>query len=383
MVTHKAAILTIGTEITDGDLVNANAAWIASELNSLGLKVVLHQSVPDVFDSITKALSFCQTTADLTVITGGLGPTSDDLTREVLAKFIDSPLVFHEPSWMKIKDYFKSLDTTPVESNKKQCYFPEGAKILVNKVGTANAFALEYRTHQFFVLPGPPREIESIWPQIHEYLSPRIKKNPKHNLVVYQTIGIGESIIAEKVEELLAKKPWTLGYRSHFPIVEIKVWCPKSDETELDHLLGSTLKPWLLKKGKSNHMDELVGLIRQKGFKTVKLFDQTGSTYVSKKFFDCLEHGDTEANYEFNICQDKSNPGPVARKEQELFLNIREKTSTPTSSDPKKQFLAKILSESVRSETVIQLPQRDLPKRRLQAYVGELAIKFWGTILSK
>ncbi|MCM2324110.1 MAG: competence/damage-inducible protein A, partial [Oligoflexia bacterium] len=139
----RASVLAVGTELTAGETLNRNAAWISEKLTRLGVEVVLHETVRDSRPEILAALEHCGRSSELLFVTGGLGPTTDDFTREVIAEWIGKPLQFHEPSWTGIQERLRQLAVPVAPSNRQQCFFPEGARVLPNSQGTANGFLLQ------------------------------------------------------------------------------------------------------------------------------------------------------------------------------------------------------------------------------------------------
>lgn len=228
----KASILAVGTEITTGQILNKNASWISAQLKVAGIQVSMHITVPDDRQLILDALALAEKQSDLIFVTGGLGPTSDDFTRELISAWTDKKLVFHEPSWQHINERLKSRGFVVRDIQKQQCYFPEGALILKNIEGTANGFYLETskasKVKKVFVLPGPPREIESIWKDhVSAWLSENTKGLDKLITKAWDTMGVGESDVAAKVENALTGRPesktFDVGYRVHLPYVEVKL----------------------------------------------------------------------------------------------------------------------------------------------------------------
>lgn len=220
----KTAILGIGTELTDGQIVNKNAAWLSSHLKEYGVTTTHHLVVPDDRPLIRDALDFCAGKCDVLFVTGGLGPTSDDFTRDLISEWAELPLEWHEASWQHVNTRLTSRGYTVKEIQRQQCYFPRGSRVLFNSQGTANAFYLEAKGKKVFVLPGPPREIEAVWKsdiqtwltQNTTHLDPRITRS-------WDTIGVGESDIATIVEDILKGVDVEKGYRVHLPYVEAKI----------------------------------------------------------------------------------------------------------------------------------------------------------------
>lgn len=161
----KASILAIGTELTTGQTTNRNAAWISSQLDSLHIETVVHITVADNHARIKEALEHCARVSQLIFVTGGLGPTTDDFTREVIASWLEKKLIFNEASWQRILNRLTGVGIPVAPSNRQQCFFPEGCEIIPNPDGTASAFSALFGqdSQAIWVLPGPPREVSAVW----------------------------------------------------------------------------------------------------------------------------------------------------------------------------------------------------------------------------
>lgn len=211
-----------------GQILNRNAQWISQKVYELGVATSCHLCVPDDRALILDALHFCADHSDILFITGGLGPTSDDFTREVIANWCQRPLQFDPDSWHRIEKIFNERGVPLREFQKQQCYFPQNAQILTNHAGTAHGFALDHR-HQsknlrIFVLPGPPREIETIWQDhIFQELTEKTKNLDSVLTVSWDTQGLGESEVAFRFEAAIRGCPFTVAYRVHKPFVEVKL----------------------------------------------------------------------------------------------------------------------------------------------------------------
>jgi nicotinamide-nucleotide amidase len=219
----KAAILAVGTELTSGQIINRNASWISEKLKGFGLLTELHLTIPDNRQLILECLNTCAKHADLIFVTGGLGPTSDDFTREVVSAWAQQPLEFHDLSWQHLNERLSARGYQVTDIQRQQCYFPKTARILKNSQGTANAFFIQYQSKRVYVLPGPPKEIEAIW---NDILSAEFKSLTehidRHLTLSWDTMGFGESQIAEKVEKIAGQSGFEIGYRVHLPYVEVK-----------------------------------------------------------------------------------------------------------------------------------------------------------------
>ena len=239
----KAAVLGIGTELTDGQIVNKNASWISSKLKEIGITTSIHLVVPDERHLMQQGIEFCAAKADVIFLTGGLGPTSDDFTRDIVAEWAKRKLLFDEASWRHVSERLTSRGYSVKDIQKQQCYFPEGAEILSNSEGTANGFGLTIENKMIFVLPGPPREIEAIWnSHISFWLHTNTLQLDPYITRKWDTIGVGESDIAVIVEEILNGHAADVGYRVHLPYVEVKLSFFKSQESKNQKLIENLTK---------------------------------------------------------------------------------------------------------------------------------------------
>jgi nicotinamide-nucleotide amidase len=217
------AVLSIGTELTRGELVNSNAAWLAAELTSVGFEVVEHAVVDDDVGRIVEALRRLAARARVVVSTGGLGPTSDDVTTQAVAAMLGVALVRDDASLEAIRRRFEKAGRTMSSSNEKQANFPEGAEVLPNGAGTAPGFGVRVGECALYFLPGVPREMERMFEQ---HVVPRIRAlapDDSYQLRL-RTFGLPESVVGEKLAGVEVAHPGaTLGYRAHFPEIEVKV----------------------------------------------------------------------------------------------------------------------------------------------------------------
>ncbi len=227
----KASILAIGTEITTGQIVNKNASTISAKLKTFGVNVTFHLTVPDNRKLITDALHFAESQSELLFVTGGLGPTSDDFTRDLICQWSGLKMQFDEGSWSHVQNRLSSRGFSVREMQRQQCYFPETSQILNNASGTANAFCFSINRpsgkKMVFVLPGPPREIESVWnDHIHSILTTLTANIKKQTTKSWDTLALGESDVAAIVESAFNnfshKNLVEIGYRVHLPYVEVK-----------------------------------------------------------------------------------------------------------------------------------------------------------------
>ena len=195
----RAEILCVGTELLIGDIVNTNAAYLSRRLAALGIGVYRQAVVGDNPERLAEDVRAALSRADLVVMSGGLGPTYDDLTKETVGKVFGRKMEMHAPSLARIEEYFASTGRRMTENNKKQAMMPEGAIVFPNDYGTAPALALENEEGQAVVmLPGPPRELE---PLFCEQVEPYLKKRCASIMVSrnLHIIGMGESAVESEL----------------------------------------------------------------------------------------------------------------------------------------------------------------------------------------
>ncbi|MFM7098458.1 MAG: competence/damage-inducible protein A [Gemmataceae bacterium] len=199
----KAEIISIGSELTSGKNLDTNSQWLSIQLASMGIPVGWHTTIADDFDANLEAFGIASQRAGLVVATGGLGPTQDDLTREVLAKLLKVPLEFHQPSWDTIIEMFTRRNRACPDRNKVQAYFPKGAEPIPNTTGTAPGIWVKVNQSYFAALPGVPREMKSMF---DGWLKPKLLGIGMSQGVLIQrkinTFGLGESAIEEKLFDI-------------------------------------------------------------------------------------------------------------------------------------------------------------------------------------
>ena len=188
----KTAILTVGTEILFGQIVNTNAAFLSQELQNMGYDVMYHYSVGDNPGRLKELINFAFHDCDLILTTGGLGPTQDDLTKEVIAEAMGDVIVENEECMKALLDNYKKAGRTMTPNNLKQGYMPSRARVLPNDAGTAPGFALEKDGKLIISMPGPPREMKRMF----ELQVKPILESMQDSVIFYRiirTFGLGES----------------------------------------------------------------------------------------------------------------------------------------------------------------------------------------------
>src|SRR5215203_4072476 len=198
----SAEIVTIGTEMLLGDLVDTNTAWISQHLAELGVAIYRHTTVGDNPERIVEALREASSRSTLVITTGGLGPTSDDLTNACLSTLTGREMVEYPEAREHVNEMFKRFGRKPTENNYKQALFPQGTELIPNPVGTAMGALVEWEGTLFVTLPGVPVEMKSMF---GETLEPLIRARSDGSIVskTLHFAGIGESALAKKVQEFL------------------------------------------------------------------------------------------------------------------------------------------------------------------------------------
>ncbi len=198
-------IITIGDELLIGQVINTNASWMAKALNESGVDVRQITSVSDTGDEITRALREAEERADLILITGGLGPTNDDITKDVLCKYFHTELVNDNKVLNNIQGFFQRKGLALTELNRKQALVPKGSTVIDNPLGTAPGLAFHKNGKLFVAMPGVPYEMKHI---MQSFVLPWLQNNYPGSIIIHKTImtqGIGESFLAAKIA------PWVDG----------------------------------------------------------------------------------------------------------------------------------------------------------------------------
>ena len=217
-----AAILSTGTELTRGELDNTNSSWIAAELTQLDVSVRAILTVDDNRERISDAFQHLASSHDLVVCTGGLGPTTDDVTAEALALAAGVALETHEPSLVAIRARLSKFGRALTDSNAKQARVPTGCTVMANPVGTAPGFCLQLGRATCFCVPGVPIEMRALF---ESSIAPfvRSKRRQACSQIVLRTFGMAESTVNDALATIETDYGVSLGYRVHFPELAVKV----------------------------------------------------------------------------------------------------------------------------------------------------------------
>jgi nicotinamide-nucleotide amidase len=217
----SAEVLTIGDELLRGEIVDSNKSYLSDRLLSLDIETRFHGSVRDDREDMTEAFHRARERSEIVLVSGGLGPTRDDLTIEVLAEAFGRKLVLHEPSLEAIRAFFARFGREMAKNNEKQAWLPEGAEVLPNPIGTAPGTMLREGDTLFFCMPGVPSELhrmmdEQVLPRIAASRSARSGGRVVRSRLL-RTFGLGESNLDALLADVAVDGDVTLGFRTAFP----------------------------------------------------------------------------------------------------------------------------------------------------------------------
>lgn len=244
----KAHIITIGDEILIGQIVDTNSAYISKALNSIGVSVYQISSIQDDKAHILESFAFAKATSDIIIITGGLGPTKDDVTKSTFCEFFNDELVFNQEVLDNVEHLFKKYVKKPLlDANKSQALVPSKATVLKNRFGTAPGMWMEQDGKVFVSMPGVPHEMKGLM----EYeVLPKLKEQFKLPYILHKTLltyGMGESAIAQRIEDFENALPATikLAYLPSLGRVRLRLSTSGTHKEEVDTAMEQQLQKLL------------------------------------------------------------------------------------------------------------------------------------------
>lgn len=285
-----ATIITIGDELLIGQVIDTNSAWIAQELNKMGITVKHRLAVGDIWEDIWQALDEESKLASLIIITGGLGPTADDITKPLLCKYFNGKLVIHQPTLTHVTNIFENILKRPmIERNAKQAEVPDTCTVLMNERGTAPGMLFKKEGKVYVSLPGVPHEMK--WLMTNRVL-PLIPELYQTGFIEHKTLltaGIGESFLAEMVKDIEEALPKhiKLAYLPNYGMVRLRLTAFGADLASLQEemkdqfeLLKDKVKDYLV-TDEDLSMEQVVGrLLKHKG-KTVATAESCTGGYIA------------------------------------------------------------------------------------------------------
>lgn len=236
-------ILSQGEEVITGQIVDTNAAWLAQQALELGFKVNKHTTVGDNLEDLVNVMREISRRSDCCLCTGGLGPTTDDLTAEAFAQAFNRPLLLDEIAFNQIQKYFSHRNRPMAECNRKQALFPQVSIRLDNSVGTAPGFAAKAGICWFIFMPGVPSEMKTMFANAVRPLLLRQFTLRPVNLVIIRTIGIGESDLQQRLQAIDLPSSVQLGFRAEPGEVQVKLlFPPDQTHTAIDEMTAVFVK---------------------------------------------------------------------------------------------------------------------------------------------
>lgn len=235
----NVGLISVGTEIIIGDILNTNVHYLSQELAKLGINVYLHTSVGDNVGRLTKVIDDNFKMVDTLILTGGLGPTDDDITKEVAAKYLDIELKLSKKEWERIREYGEKYSPTSeaTKNNIKQAMLPVNSIILPNIVGTAPGAIMEREGKRIIILPGPPGEMKSMY---QNALKPYLKQYSDKKIIskYIRIYGIGESALEDRLDDLMkAQDEVTIALYAKSGEVLIRVTTSTKSMNEIDEII--------------------------------------------------------------------------------------------------------------------------------------------------
>ncbi|NVJ48177.1 MAG: competence/damage-inducible protein A [Cytophagia bacterium] len=286
-----AEILTIGDEILYGQITDTNSEWISSELDQLGIRVIRKTTVGDTKEAILGAFAEAEERADMVLITGGLGPTNDDLTMPMLAQYFNSEIVMNDAVLAHVKHFFESRGRTFTELNKRQALVPKVAEVLHNEMGTAPGTWYERNGKVFVSMPGVPHEMKNLMKTL---VLPKLAKFFKTPVIYHKlikTVGIGESFLADKIKDWEDSLPEhiSLAYLPSVGQVKLRLTAVGEHRDELKADVQKLIDELIPLAGSyiygydNTTLEEAVGQLLKAQGKTIALAESCSGGYVQHK----------------------------------------------------------------------------------------------------
>jgi len=232
----KATIITIGDELLNGQTIDTNAAWLGQKLNDIGVDVRLGMTIKDTHEAITSTIAHAAKSSDLLILTGGLGPTKDDVTKQAIADYYEDELVFNEENYAVIESLFKRIGREPKEAHRAQSYMPTSATLLENHNGTAPGMWFEKDGTILLSMPGVPREMKGIMKDggLDKIQAANTGFYIIHHII--RTAGQGETYLAEAIEDLVDQFPeeMSMAYLPGLASVRLRISAKGRNQSQLE-----------------------------------------------------------------------------------------------------------------------------------------------------
>lgn len=285
----RASVLTIGEEIMIGQILDTNTRFISACLNEIGIDVILKSSVGDKSDEIQAILKYAESKSDIILVTGGLGPTNDDITKNSLSEYFKVPLTLNDQAFHEVKAYFNKRGFDFTETNRQQAYLPSIASVVTNEMGTAPGMRIERDRKIFIVMPGVPHEMQHMMKaKVIPLLKEKFGSMATLNRLI-MTAGIGESWLAEKISDWEAGLPphVSLAYLPGYGQVKLRLSAFGEDygklESEINQLVHELKKqiPEYIFSDQGELLEEKIGQILRENKKTLSIAESCTGGHLS------------------------------------------------------------------------------------------------------
>ena len=285
----KVNLITIGDEILIGQIIDTNSAWMATQLNLIGAEIEEIISISDDLATIKDTIARGFGQADVLLMTGGLGPTKDDVTKKAIAKYFGVGLVFDPPSYERIQKLFERWGRSTTEAHRQQCYMPANAELLINKMGTAPGMLFKQGDKLLISMPGVPYEMQYL---MEHHVLPQLKKLNTNISIAHRTIltvGEGESRIAARIEHIENSLPENikLAYLPGLGRVRLRLSGSGTNAAELNTTLEEQVErikhtiPELIFGYDKTTLEEAIGALLLKHQKTITTAESCTGGYIA------------------------------------------------------------------------------------------------------
>lgn len=285
-----AELITIGTELLLGQIVDTNAAWIAQRLAEVGVNLYYKTTVGDNRQRIAAVIRHALSRVDVVLTTGGLGPTVDDVTREAIADATGRPLVRRPELVEHIASIFRRMGREPGPNNLRQADIPEGAQILWNPIGTAPGFIVHQEGKYIIAMPGVPREMKRMMDeQVLPFLRQLVGQPVTIRSKVLRTIGIGESLVDQRIADLMQSENPTVGLAAHMGQVDVRITArapgPREAEimiAQMERQIRQRLGDWIYGEGTETIEEVVVRSLRTRG-ETLAVVETNTEGHIARR----------------------------------------------------------------------------------------------------
>lgn len=289
--TYKAEIIAVGTELLLGQIANTNAQWLSQQLALLGISVYQHGVVGDNLTRVHESFENAQKRSDIIIVTGGLGPTEDDLTREAFQLMTNMEIVEHEASMKKIEKFFEKHKTVMTPNNRRQARVFKGSQVLFNETGMAPGMIVTYESTTWIFLPGVPREMKHLYQKgAQPYLQNLTGNKEIIKSLVLRFLGIGESALEHELSDLIkTQSNPTIAPLAQNSGIIVRLTVKENTEERADQLLDETKDKILDRIGKYFYgtneetiEQHIISMLTEKGQKVASAESVTGGRFMNR-----------------------------------------------------------------------------------------------------